>query len=226
MMKLASLLPVRLPIDYRVTDSDVLLYSAVDSGSPSVTRRALTGFGEKLAKTGDLHCEPDLVCGEHALIRVSAKCGCFWPWDDVRDEQLARVVWWIGKTAHGSTVLAYGDVADWFEDSAPDYHGEKPRWYPTIADGYVRLLEAMATGHAMCSEWEDFTGAVEPKTVDGLYKACSDVAVTWKAPYLRRQKTLEMMLRVDSVKEDDAGCVVLGSPVWAREPRAQHAHLV
>lgn len=224
-MKPVLPLPVRLPIDYRVTNSDVLLYSAVDSGAPRADRRALTGIGEELAKAGSLHCEPDLVRGEHALIRVSAKCGCFWPWDDGGDDQLARVVWWIGKTADGSTVLAYGDVADWFEDSAPDYHGEKPRWYPTIDDGYVRLLEAMTAGHAMCPEWEDFVGEVEPKTVDGLYKASSDAAVAWKAPYLRRQKTLEMMLRVDSIKKDDAGCVMLGSPVWVREPHAQHARL-
>ena len=221
-----SLLPARLPIDYRVTDSDILLYSAVDSGSPRATRRALTSIGKKLAKTGDLHCEPDLVRSEYSLVRVTAKCGCFWPWDDGRDGQLARVVWWIGKTAHGSTVLAYGDVADWFEDSAPDYHGEKPRWYHTIDDGHVRLLETMTTGHAICPEWEDFAEEVGPKTVDGLYKACSDEAVARKAPYLRRQKTLEMMLRVDSIREDDAGYVVLGSPVWVREPRAQHTRRV
>lgn len=225
-MKLASLLPARLPVDYRVSDADVLLYSAVDSGSPSETRRALTRIGKKLARTGNLHCEPDLACGEHALIRVTAKCGCFWPWDDGEDEQLARVVWWIGKTAHGSTVLAYGDVADWFEDCAPGYHGEKPRWYPTIDDGYVRLLGAMTDGHAMCSEWEDFAEEVESKTVDGLYKASLDETVSRKAPYLRLQKTLEMMLRVDSAGEEDAGYVVLGTPVWVREPRAQHARLV
>lgn len=73
---------------------------------------------------------------------------------------------------------------------------------------------------------EDFAEEVEPKTVDGLYKASLDETVSRKAPYLRRQKTLEMMLRVDSVREEDAGYVVLGTPVWVREPRAQHARLV
>ena len=221
-MKLASLLPVRLPVDYRVSNADVLLYSAVDSGSPSETRRALTLIGKKLARTGGLHREPDLVCGEHALVRVTAKCGCFWPWDDGEDGQLARVVWWIGKTAHDSTVLAYGDIAHWFEECAPDYHGEQSRWCPTATDGHVRLLKAMTDGDAMCPEWEDFAEYVEPKTVDGLYKACSDETVSRKAVFLRSRKVLEILLRVDSLEKGRDGDVVCGSPTWVREVPLKH----
>lgn len=221
-MKLASLLPVRPPVDYRVTGGDKLLYSAVDSGQPMADRRALTLMGKKLARTGGLHCEPYLVRGEYALLRVTAKRGCFWPWDDGRDGQLARVVWWIGKTAHGSTVLAYGDIAHWFEDSAPDYHEERPRWLPTIIDGHVRLLEAMADGAAMCPEWEDFEEEVEPKTVDGLYKACFDEAVSSKAVFLRDRKVLEILLRVDSMEEGSDGDVICGCPTWVREMPLKH----
>lgn len=222
-MKLASLSPFRPPVDYRVTGTDELLYSAVDSGQPMADRRALTLIGKKLARTGSLHCEPGSVRGEHALVRVTAKCGCFWPWDDGRDGQLARVVWWIGKTAHGSTVLAYGDIAHWFEDSAPEiHHEERSQWYPTIDDGYIRLLEAMEDGHAMCPEWGDFAEEVNPKTVDGLYNACSDEAVSSKAVFLHDWKVLEILLRVDSMEESSDGDVICGCPTWAREMPLKH----
>lgn len=178
----------------------------------------MTAIGKRLKRTGGVHCEPEIVCGEHVLIRVVAKCGCFWPWDDGKDGQLARVVWWIGKTEGGSTVLAYGDIANWFEDSAPEYHEKLPHWYPTIVKGYVRLLKAM-TGNAMCPEWEDFIKEVKPKSVDGLYRVCFDEAIGRKSVLLHGQKVLEMLLRVDGVEKSDDGesDVMYGSPAWVRE---------
>lgn len=187
--------------------------------SPKGKRKILSDIGKELQDRKELYFEPDLVREKFALIRVIAKCGTMWPWAG-NDEEFQRVVWWVGKTAGSLTILAYGSMENYLEDPAPKNDAGKATWWPSRAEEYFNLIKAM-TANAISPEWEDFSEEVKSKSIDGLYRCCFNDGVEERAPFLHKQKVLEMLLRIDNIEKSSNDCnkngMICGSPLWVKE---------
>ena len=77
------------------------------------------------------------------------------------------------------------------------------------------------TANAISPEWEDFSEEVKSKSIDGLYRCCFNDGVEERAPFLHKQKVLEMLLRIDNIEKSSNDCnkngMICGSPLWVKE---------
>lgn len=178
-------------------------------------RELLSDVGKKMQENGQLFFEPSLRNDRFALVRVIAKCGTMWPWAS-NETQFHHVVWWIGKTAD-STILAYGNIANYLDDGSAQQYAEevKSTWWPSISGGYNKLIKAMSN-NALSPDWEDFPEEVRLTSINGLYETCFNDGVE-RAPYLHERKVLEMLLRIDNIDNSSGHNMLCGSPLWVKE---------
>lgn len=179
-------------------------------------REFLSDVGKKMQENGQLFFEPSLRRDGFALVRVIAKCGTMWPWEG-NEEQFHHVVWWIGKTAN-STILVYGNLANYLDDGSAQQCAEKTKstWWPSIHGGYNKLIKAMSH-NALSPDWEEFSEEIKLTSIDGLYETCFNDGVEGRAPYLHKEKILEMLLRIDNIDDSSGRSMLCGSPLWVKE---------